>query len=184
MPHPYLQDDPSNNKVHGRGSSNSIRWSWCWATKSSITCPLTASADSYCKSNYVSVKVHFPILPFKIGKGSIYLIIVALHTTVNSVDRILINKGKLCTLLAYFIYNNLVPHVLSNKWFQVHKYEIRGKQAEDTTEVCRRSHPTSHLQERATWQSKPMYKGGKPPKDKARTHLSVHHAKAVARGGT
>src|SRR6185312_14597688 len=51
-----------------------------------MTWPLTASADSYFRSNSYKAKIHFPILPFKIGSESMYLITSSLLTTTHSAD--------------------------------------------------------------------------------------------------
>jgi hypothetical protein len=54
---------------------------------------------------------------------------------------ILKNNGKLCTLLTYLIYNNLVIHVLASIGFQEHKSARREKHIRNAGKVHRRSHP-------------------------------------------
>jgi hypothetical protein len=98
------------------------------------------SLISCCSFNLVSNIFSKPKAVFRLG-DDLRVVLTVLKCQIQ-LSTILMNKGKLYTLLAYFIYNNLIPHVLASIWFQKHKSTIGGKHTQNAGKMHRRSYPT------------------------------------------
>jgi hypothetical protein len=93
------------------------------------------------------------------------------------------NNGKPYTLLAYFLYNNLVPHVLASILFQEYKSTIGGKHTQNTGKMHRRSYPTITQRWKGDLADQMGASRHKSPRITTRAHMPASQRKVEPRVG-